>query len=428
MSVLDTSNSSNSDIALLRLLSIKDNYDRFRKYVKSHTITRETELLLKDYDEYWSCFGSQIAIDWSQFEVWFKLVRHPTFEAERQSMYASILSRVASEPVPGKEVVDKFIELDYTAQIREVCDRIIRSDPKATLDEIPNLIERYVSEVGSAGKSDEEFFVTNNISAILDDLIRSHGLEWRVEDLNISIGPVHGGDFIIVGKRPETGGTTFLCSEMTHMTQQLPAEKDAILFNNEEDGRKIFIRLVQAALGMTILDIAANEIKAEDEYTAKLGNLSRIKVVHKDTDLSIYDVERYLKKGNYGLVGINVLDKLRGFEKDENDANRMRKLAQFVRNLAIKYKTTIIAIMQADASGEGKAWLDQSQLYGSKTGVQGEADVIVMIGNTYDLDTRYLHVAKNKLPGGPRTKPVERHGKFEVRFDPERGRYGSKYY
>lgn len=418
-----------TDIALLKFLaSGKDTFERFRKYIKTHTITRETEQLLADYQEYWTSFPSTDAIAWPQFQVWFKLVRHPTFDAERHTMYEAIFSRIDKEPMPDQKIIDKFIELDYTAQIKDTCERIIRGDPKAKLDDITNVIERYVDEVGNSGRSDEDYFITNNLTSILNDLIRSHGLEWRLEDLNIAVGPVHAGDFIIVGARPETGKTTFLCSEITHMTQQLPPEQDAIVFNNEEDGRKIMIRLVQAALDRTILDIAADEDKATREYEALMGRMNRIAVVHKDNGLSVFDIERYLKQGNYGVVAINILDKLRGFDKDENEVSRMRKLTQYIRNLAVRYKTTIIGVMQADASGEGKAWLDQSQLYGSKTGVQGEADAIIMIGNTYEIDTRFIHVAKNKLPGGPRTKAAERHGKFEVRFDQERARYASKFY
>jgi replicative DNA helicase len=417
------------DLTLLRFMSLnKDTYDRFRKYVKSHTITKETELLLSDFEEYWTCFPGSDAIDWAQFKMWFKLVKHPSFDTERQAMFETIFTRVQAEPPPDKTVIDKFIELDYTAQVRDTCDRVIRGDGKTKLDSVTTLIERYVDEVGHAGKDDADYFVTSNLSSILDDLIRSHGLEWRLEDLNVSVGPIHGGDFIVIGARPETGKTTLLCSEFTHMTPQLPLDKEAIIFNNEEDGRKIFLRLVQAALGYTILDISADEVDAEARYKAMMGNLNRIRVVHKDSTLSVFDVERYLKQGNYGLVGINVLDKLRGFDKDENEVSRQRRLAQQIRHLAVKYNTPIMACMQADAGGEGKAWLDASQLYGSKTGIQGEADVILMVGSTYELDTRYVSVVKNKLPGGPRTKAVERHGKFEVRFDPEKARYASKFY
>lgn len=418
------------DIPLLKFISNRDAYTRFRKHIKNHTIVKETGLLLADIDEYFKNYTDVENIDWQHFRVWFNMVKHGSWEAEKKAAYDLIFKRVESYGDVEPAIVNKFIELDYTAQVREVCDKVIRGE-SAQLEIVAGLLERYIDELGNAGKSDEDYFVTSNIADILDDLVRSKGLEWRLEDLNVSIGPIHGGDFIIVGARPETGKTTFLCSEFTHLTKQLPEDKEAIIFNNEEDGRKIFARLIQSALKYTLLDIAVDDKKAEKLYIDELGSLDRIKVVHKENNLSIYDIERYLKSGKYGLVGINVLDKVRGFEKDENEVSRMRKLAQFVRNTAIKYKVAVIAVMQADASAEGKTWLDQSQLYGTKTGVQGEADVIIMIGRSpesAEQDKRYLSVAKNKLPGGSRTQPDKRHGKFTVYFDQERGRYESKDY
>jgi len=416
------------DIPLLKFLSNKGYYDRFKRHVKSHTVVRETMMLLDDYAEYWKVFSDNDPIDFTHFKVWHKMVQHPGWDAARYEMYDTIFERITTEPPVDKAVIDKFIALDYTAQVREVCDRVIRGDTGVSLDYCSSILDKYVNELSSAGKTDEDYFVTNDLTSILNDLVRSHGLEWRLEDLNISIGPVHGGDFLIVSARPETGKTTFITSEFTHMAQQLPEDKKAIIFNNEEDGRKIWVRCIQSALAMTLLDIAVDEDATLEKYKAALGTIDRIKVVDKEGMLSVYDLERYLKGGEYSLVGINILDKLRGFDRDENDVSRMRKIAQFVRNLATKYKCTIVGIMQADASAEGKAWLDLSQMYGSKTGVQGEADAIVMIGNIGDDSTRYISVAKNKLPGGPRTQPDKRHGKFEVYFDGERGRYSSKTY
>jgi hypothetical protein len=70
--------------------------------------------------------------------------------------------------------------------------------------------------------------------------------------------------------------------------------------------------------------------------------------------------------------------------------------------------------------------MDQSQLYGSKTGVQGEADVQLMIGASHEPGKqleRYISVVKNKLPGSGGTDPRLRHGKFTVDMDAERGRF-----
>ena len=89
----------------------------------------------------------------------------------------------------------------------------------------------------------------------------------------------------------------------------------------------------------------------------------------------------------------------------------------------------MFVVAQADASAEGVRWLDQSQLYGSKTGMQGEADVQLMIGKDNEPGhegDRFISIVKNKTSGGPRCNPSLRHGKFEVTFDGERARFRSK--
>jgi hypothetical protein len=68
-------------------------------------------------------------------------------------------------------------------------------------------------------------------------------------------------------------------------------------------------------------------------------------------------------------------------------------------------------------------------LYGSKTGIAGECDVIINIGKTYveaEKSIRYISIARNKLPSGPRTKPELREDShFTVQFDAARSRYAT---
>ena len=88
----------------------------------------------------------------------------------------------------------------------------------------------------------------------------------------------------------------------------------------------------------------------------------------------------------------------------------------------------IIGITQADPSAEGVRYIHQDRIYKSKTALQGEADVLLMIGMDYDEppDTRFLHVAKNKIPPAPCTDPSVSHIMSEVQFEGQLGRFNSK--
>lgn len=416
------------DIPLLKFLSEREQYDRYRRFIKSNALLSEAELILNDMGEWLRCYPSSTAVEWEAFALWFRVVRHPMYTREKHEMYDKLFERIKSTaPTTDASIINKFVELDYAGQIMGILDKLSRGE-FASIEDISGIIERYRMEVGGVSKGDDDSFVAPDLAGIVDDMYRSGGVNWRLEDLNISVGPLRGGDMVIVGARPETGKTSFICSEMTYMAQQLPEDKDVIIFNNEEDGRKIFARLVQCALAKTMGEIAMDDKASMDAYEKLLKRINRIKVVHKEGTLSAHDIDRITKAGNYGMVCINVLDKVITSNRDQAEVERVRSLAQWARNLGIRTGATVFAVMQADGSAEGQAWLNQGQLYGSKTGVQGEADVIIMIGHSGEFDTRYISVCKNKLPGSPKTDPTLKHGKFDVAFDPMTGLFTSKRY
>jgi len=413
------------DIDLLNTLRIKENYDRYIKYVKEYVLLSQTKIILDAFPQYFKFHPERTEIDWDQFGNWFGLVLHPNWKEDKLALYGAIFANLKVQPKPSDSIIQHFIKLDYATRIQNVTKRIFEGDLKVDLALVSPIMDEYIQATGM--EAAHGVFASTDLKQILDTYVRSTGLEWRLEDLNVSVGPLHTSDLVIIGARPETGKTSFLCSEFTFMVSQMAAGTSAVLFNNEERG-KLFLRLVEAATGKGIMDIAKDEKAALAAYTAAVGHIDRIRVVEPESGLSTTDIERVLKNGNYGLIGINVLDKVRGFDAEDNEVARLRALSIWARSIASRY-APVVAVQQADASAEGQRWLNKAQLYGSKTGMQGEGDVIIMIGcEDAGSRDRFLSIGKNKLPGGPRTVPALRHGKFEVDFDPETGIYSSKMY
>ena len=257
----------------------------------------------------------------------------------------------------------------------------------------------------------------------LEDVAKSHrsnaGLFWRLEDLNRSIGPLHKGDFIVVAKRPEVGGTSFLISEMSHMLEQM--EGNAVIFNNEEEPSKVYTRMVSGALGVDYRTMMSAEKLHQQKYDKWLDG-SDWDLVH-DTNMTIANIHQYLKEKEYGLIGINVLLKVAGTGAKE-DHDHLQALGVECRRIAQLYGP-VIAIVQADPSAEGMRYIPQDRIYKSKTALQGEADAQIMIGRDDDVpDTsRFIYVAKNKIPPAPCTDLSNKHIKTEVEFDMGTGRF-----
>ena len=175
-------------------------------------------------------------------------------------------------------------------------------------------------------------------------------------------------------------------------------------------------------LGLTLTELHANMDKYMDTYN-KLGG----KYIHVYDDAAIHrkQVEILAEQLRPSCMVFDQLDKIKGFTDDREDL-RLGAIYIWARELAKRY-CPVIGVSQADATGEGKKWLNMDNVANAKTAKQAEADFLVGIGkthNTAEEDERFFSICKNKLIGDMDSVPALRHGKIVARIIPERGRYG----
>ena len=267
---------------------------------------------------------------------------------------------------------------------------------------------------------DEIDFVNMDLDYLYNTQIQSPGLRWRLPWLNKSLGSLRKGDFGFIFARPETGKTTFLASEITHMLTQ--TDGDILWFNNEEQGNKVGVRCHQAMLGATIQELFNNNREANKEKYEQVTQ-NRIKILNLEDSGDTQRIEYILKETKPALIIFDQIDKIRGFKADRYDL-QLKSLYQWARELAKKY-APVIAVSQAGGTGEGKIWLTMDDVDSSKTAKQGEADWILGIGKEQDntSNMRYLNISKNKLLGDVDTLPDLRHGNQQVMIKPNIARY-----
>ena len=261
--------------------------------------------------------------------------------------------------------------------------------------------------------------VTMDLKELYDSQVATPGLRWRLNSLNQSLGSLRKGDFGFIFARPETGKTTFLASEITHMVSQ--SDGEILWFNNEEQGNKVGIRCFQAALGLPNDDLYRNMDVRQKDYEKKTGN--RIKIFDFENSSRTNRIESIIKSHNPSLIIFDQIDKIKGFKGERNDLE-LKALYQWARELAKQY-APVIAVSQASGEAEGKLWLTMDMVDGSKTAKQGEADWILGIGKDSDNTSRsrYFNICKNKLLGDEDTLPDMRHGTMQVIIRPEIARY-----
>jgi hypothetical protein len=404
---------------LIRTLAEREFFEQFKPLVKEYAVLPESFELIEDMGAYFEAYPTDKSVDWPKFEGWVYLTRHPHWTAAQRSTYDAIVSNVKAHD-PDPLIINRLQELSTAIQVKDLADDVIMASGTGKLEQASELLSRYSTFMVDGGVDDP--LAPYDLREIFDSLHRTGGLSWRLEELNVSVGPVCKGDLVIVAKRPEVGGTTFVTSEMTHMVSQLPEGGRAVLFNNEESKHKVMARLIQSGLNWTVMDMASDPDETLKQWSLLLGT-RRIDVVH-DTTLSTRTVEQVLKRHDYGLIAFNVLWKVKVNRRLE-DYQKYEYLALWARQIADRH-APVLAVWQADASAEGVPWLNQSQLYGAKTAVQGEADVLLLIGKSHEPgkgDERYISVSKNKTPGTDKTDPKLRHGQFTVEMDAERGRF-----
>ncbi len=297
------------------------------------------------------------------------------------------------------------------------------SEGRKPFDDLLLLTKQFNSE--DFALVEEDVFVTHNLHELYEDGQSKQGLRWRLKALNNSLGSLRKGNFGFLFARPETGKTTFLASEVSHFAQQAKGMGlgPVLWFNNEQEGKEVSLRIMQAALGLTLTDLYSDREKHNDLYEDMIGDhilLVDSAAIHRRF------VEKLCEQHQPSLVLFDQLDKVKGFSGDLRDDLRLGEIYIWARELAKAY-CPVIGVSQSDASGEGKKWLNMDNVANAKTAKQAEADWILGIGRTHDtVDeyTRYFCISKNKLLGDMDTDPTQRHGKFAVRILPEIARYG----
>jgi len=294
------------------------------------------------------------------------------------------------------------------------------SEGKKTVEDILQLVEQLTQEKEQANNDP---FVSTSLSELYDDAYKHQGLRWRLSSLNQSLGSLRGGDFGFIFARPETGKTTFLADQSTYFTEQLDdTDGPGLWFNNEEQHKKVMLRCIQAALGVTMQEIAKDIRGYEEQY--KRITKDKLKLPNFDTTHK-REMEALCKDVKPSFIIIDQVSKVRGFNNDREDL-RLGAAFEWARDLAKEFDCPVIGVNQADGSGEGKKYLDMSNVANSKTAVQAEADFILGIGKSNDQGfelIRHFNISKNKLAGDESSDPSKRHAKWDALIQPDIARF-----
>jgi replicative DNA helicase len=401
---------------ILKILLNKDAYASFSSYVDREYIKtnyRELSYLYNTLDDLHLRHNQDISLD--EFAIAFNS-KYP--DADRQ-IYGSLLKSLQEAsitPDVGLGIIQQIKTRREALKLSETAFKVAQGIlPR---DELLSLISRYGEDDHPGALPIKR--VCLDLEEILDHVYKNRGLRWRLDCLNKSIGSLRPGDFGFIFARPESGKTTLLASEATQFAGQ-GHSGPVLWFNNEEQGEKVGVRIIQAYFGITLDQLTAKRGVYRERFNAEVGD--RIQLFDEAL-LSKNDIEAVIKATQPSLVIYDQIDKIRGFTNDRDDL-RLGSIYQWARELA-KGGHAAIGVCQADGHAEGVRYLTMEHVANAKTSKQAEADFIIGIGKQNSEDQeyiRYLNISKNKLFGDEDSLPDLRHGRFEVIIEPQIARY-----
>ncbi len=405
----------NIDLDILKYLSRRDQYYELKDTITKGLCVKESWQMLADFGAFFDDHPTENEIS-EDFLLWQRVKRHPNWKPEQARATGAIVSNVLAAKQPDRAVfLDAIHHVRATGQYHSIAQDLERGTITSADAEI-----RARNLATTKPVNDTLFDLKLNDLEAAD---KSGGFFWRLEELNQSLGPIRKGDFILVVKRPEVGGTSFLVSELSFMLEQ--TNGNAVLFNNEEAPAKVYSRMVSGSLGVDYRKLLGDPGKYQADYDTWL-NGSDFDLIH-DTSMTISSVHKQLEEKSYDLIGINVLLKVGGTGA-EADHDKFQALGEECRRISQEHGP-VIAIVQADPSAEGMQFIPQDRIYKSKTALQGEADGMIMIGTGDETvqadDVRFIYVAKNKIPPHKCSNIKAKHVKAQVKFSMGTGRFTS---
>ena len=284
-----------------------------------------------------------------------------------------------------------------------------------TLEPVRKIIEDYQDDFMPNLKID---WGDISIDTLLEKADVQAKWKFNISSLQRRIEGVSGGHLVLVGARPNTGKTSFHASIIASEDGFARQGAKCIVLCNEESYDRVGARYLSAASNMSMDEVKGNYALAATRYKPVHDNIK----IKDSTGKDMRWVEAVVKAYQPDVLVLDMGDKFAS--KGSADSHvYLKDAAIHARNIAKQYDCVIIWMSQLSADAEGKVYVDQSMMEGSKTGKAAECDLMVLISKNPQVEgqdeqdpQRHLNIAKNKLRGGW-------HGVIHCELDGDRSRY-----
>jgi len=343
---------------------------------------------------------------------------HNVLTTANKDSYRELFKRInKAEPMSpdiAQEVMGNMFQKLVGEEIANLGVKYVNG-AENTLEPVRKIIEDYQDDFMPNLKID---WGDISIDTLLEKADIQAKWKFNIPTLQRRIEGVSGGHLVLVGARPNTGKTSFHASIIASEGGFARQGANCIVLCNEESYDRVGARYLSAASNMSMDEVKGNYALAATRYKPVHDNIK----IKDSTGKDMRWVEAVVKAYQPDILVLDMGDKFAS--KGSADSHvYLKDAAIHARNIAKQYDCAIIWMSQLSADAEGKVYVDQSMMEGSKTGKAAECDLMVLISKNPQVEgqdeqdpQRHLNIAKNKLRGGW-------HGVIHCELDGDRSRY-----
>ena len=389
------------ELSLIRSLMDKPFYDEHRgAKCPDRLFSKDVRKIKQSVDKAMSTYERTVTPD--EIEALF-ISSNPSMTTAQKQAYLDLFNRIKKEKPLGEDVAQEVLSKLFQQVVGEDIANIgfdYVNGNQSSLEPIRNILELY----------GDDFTPNLNIEwddMSLETLISKNSLEakwtFNIPALTRKVEGVSAGHLIEVGARPNTGKTSFHASLVASTGGFAHQGAKCVVLCNEESAHRVGARYLTSATGMTMHDIKKNPEKARDIYETVKKNI----FIKDASGRDMAWVESVCKSYKPDIVILDMGDKFArsgGFARPDE---ALKANAIHARQIAKIHECAIFYMSQLSAEAEGKIYLNQAMMEGSRTGKAAEADLMLLIAkdavknpdNEEESPARHLNVVKNKLSG-----------------------------
>ena len=221
-------------------------FTKYYKYVNINYIKINYNDIYKLFNIvslYYSKYNTSTTITNNELEIFYNsnyLLR----DQERKEL-SLLIEDIFNQDTTNKDIIVSLLEehrrRSLAGQVAMMALDV--EGGKKSTEDLLNLFNEFEHQEVEA---DEITPVDMDLENLYDTQISTPGLRWRIDWLNKSLGSLRKGDFGFIFARPETGKTTFLASEITHMVGQTDGDVLCLIMKNKE--RKLALEYTKQPL------------------------------------------------------------------------------------------------------------------------------------------------------------------------------------